>query len=142
MNSAKDQVAPLIWGYSDLIEADAAMIALFGGGKPYIRKRSSVQAIEVVPGIYWSIVSQIPGEHLWSALVDWDVWTKTYAQAVLISDRLAAIMHRTLPVTVNGVFLWSQLESVVEGPEIGGGDTRRINTYRYQPVRAGATSGA
>lgn len=135
MKDVRDRIAPLIKGYADLMEADTTLRALFPASTVHIRRRGSVQEIQTVPGIYWSIMDEIPRENVWSALVQWDVWAKSYDLAVRISDRLGAIMHDTAPRTVNGVYHWSTLESRGELPEADGANTRRINIYRYHPLK-------
>lgn len=136
MSIANNRIAPVISGFRALLIADAGMQTAFGG-TPYIMRRRGTQAVERVPGIYWSIITQSMRENFQPGYTQWDVWAEGYDAAVQISNAMGKVMHHeNTPVLVNGVWVFSQLTDVEEGPDEGDGTMRLINIYHYQPARA------
>lgn len=132
MSGTRNRIAPLIPGYATLLEADAELIELFGG-TPYIRQRNTVQAIQTIPGIYWSLFPMSLRENFWSGDSQWDAWAESFDMAIQISDRLAAVMHRENALRViNGVRVLTTLTDVEEGPDEG----RVTSIFHHQPTRA------
>ncbi len=141
MTTATNTLAPVIKGFRTLLLADDALQDLFAAapnnGTPYIVRRGSVQSVQRIPGIYWSIITQSLREARWSAFVQWAVWAESYDIAVQIGNRLSAVMHHeNRPITVGGVAVMSMLSDIEEGADEGDGTVPLIYIFHYQPFRS------
>lgn len=133
--SLRDQVRPVLVEQLARLNADVALSALLGGAGRIIR-RFSVGTIEKIPGVYYHLPAETPGETSWSVLADFDVWADTYTQCRAIGDRLVAVMHKVEPEQIGGQLCWSQLVGAEDlgdpGPD---GVARRLYRFRWEPVR-------
>lgn len=85
--------------------ADAALVGLLGGEHIYRnRTRKNIK----VPGVFYTIVSEVLDQNEVVVVIQWDVWAHDTAQQVAIEQRLYELMHSDLPMDYSGLLMWSE----------------------------------
>ena len=106
------------------LAADATLVSLLGGA--YVYARHSVELVEPIPGVYWSMPSAAPYEEVVEpAEVQWDIYGHSFAQVIAIEERLRQLLHYVTTADFGGVTAWSQF--------MGSGDfssEKRVGIYR------------
>lgn len=114
------------------LKKDTQLTALLGGAHIYRAKsRASIRT----PGIYYSVVSNRVDENTAPVVIQWDIWTEGAKQAADIELRLFQLMHSDLPIEVEDLRMWSQLNDAFDSDMDDEGIVRRIVEYQYRPAR-------
>lgn len=81
-------------------------------------------------------------DELWEPMiVQWDQWTRSDTQLVQSERALRALFVHEVPVSIQGVYMWAQLEDGAELGQITGTGPDRLNLFgrairiRYTPIR-------
>lgn len=74
------------------------------------------------PGLEWSLIANTEGE-LWEISdVQLDFMVRKIDQLVKLEKALRRLLHHDLPITVDGIFMWSQMRGggrPLQGPADG-----------------------
>lgn len=93
------------------------------------------------PALNVRIITDSVGE-IWEPIIaQWDQWTTSPTQLVQSERALRGLFVHELPVVIQGVYMWSQLEEGAELGQITGIGPDRLNLFgralrvRYTPIR-------
>jgi len=134
-----ERITEVIESQLATLAADATLSGLLDGA--HIYARHSVERVEQIPGVYWSLPSIDPMEETEErATVQWDCYARTIASVNAIAARVKRLTHHEGPVDFDGIPAWSQFAG---SSEFGGskrvGIMRRIVETEIRVVRVRAT---
>lgn len=114
------------------LETDSELIGILGGPHIY---RSGSRRNARVPSVAYTNIATVPTERYESMLVQFDVFARSYAEAVSIEARLRAQLARDLPEKVGDVWMFLEWVAARDHPDPDEGTVHRSIDFRFQPVR-------
>lgn len=127
------EVANIIQYTVARLVADAQLKALTNGAVQ-IYKNKSRKEIQI-PGVYWTIVSEIPLESEVRIVVQWDVYANSADAMFQMEARLKALMHSDVPLDFTGIQAWSRLISRHDSTDDEQGVYKVMLDFEYRPIR-------
>ena len=116
------------------LRADTALVTTLGG--PHIFKASATRPAQI-PCVEWTILSDVYRENTEPMLVQFDVWSRGYAQSVAIEARLRTLLHRELPENFGGLLMWAQYSDSRDHAPPEPGVMHRSTDFFFEPAREG-----
>ena len=124
--------AAVIGAISKVAAADPALVAIYGTA---IRMNAGAQDYQM-PGLEYQIIADSATE-LWEpVIIQWDQFTESLEDLVDSERALRKLFDHAFPVTMYGVYMWSEFEegSELQSPSRENVFSRTVR-FRYTPIR-------
>ncbi|MFW6079794.1 MAG: hypothetical protein ACODAE_09240 [Gemmatimonadota bacterium] len=96
------------------LRADTALMAILEDRTDVREEQTGAQRI---PALTYLIVDNDEMENTEGMLTRWGAWGATRAEAVEIERRLRAVLVADVPIMVEGVAIWSELQAARDVPD-------------------------
>lgn len=119
-----------------LLQADTTLRTLTGTGSnpAHIYRNRSRTNIQI-PSVAYMVVFAGVEENYAPVSIQWDCWANSPETLAAIELRLFQLMHNDLPITVNGLLMWSQYLTRFDFLEQDQGSYHSALEFRYTPAR-------
>ena len=118
------------------LRGDTALVTALGGPRIY---RSGANRQPQIPSLEWTIISDVYREGTERVLMQFDSWTRGYAQAVAVEGRVRTLLHRELPEDFGGLLMWAQYSDSRDHEDPEPGVIHRSADFTFEPAREAIT---
>ena len=108
------------------LKADADLVAFLGGPHVY---RATTERNATRRAVEYTVIANVRREQFERVPVQFDCRAESYTAALAIEDRLRTLLDHNLPVTIGGVWMFSEATAA---RDVGEG---RAIDFLFQPVR-------
>jgi hypothetical protein len=116
------------------LEADTALITALGG-QPAIYRAGANRA-PVIPSLEWRRITNTLAENTEPALVQFDVWARSYAAAMTIEARIRAVLTgQARVVTLGSLPLYASLDDARDHDDPEPGVAHISLDIRFEPAK-------
>lgn len=118
---------------NSLVDGDAELQAM---GFPRVFRTGEITT-PLIPGIGYTVVATPTAENTEAALLQYDIWARSYADAVKAERRLRALLDHRLPIVVAGERMTLEYDDGRDHPDAEPGAAHRSVDFRLETHKEG-----
>lgn len=115
------------------LRGDAAIISALGG--EHIFRAHDTRDMQI-PSVTWIVISTVKRENTVIVDIQIDIWAHGVPALVELEGRVLHLFDHDLPVTLNGLDMWSTLTEGFDVPDPDPGVAHRGLRFAFEPLRA------